>query len=118
LSSAVITNIAIDYQHRSVSKAQAIEEMQRRACISELQAEKRLGFFAHPLWYISFMHYWFGREIVDRCFGSMRDHLQEFYRLAYLKPQTIGGLQEDIDAFLKDSGRRSGASATNSSATN
>ena len=118
LSSAVVTNVAIDYHHRSATKAQAIEEMQRKAFVSELQAEKRLGFFAHPLWYISFMHYWFGREIVDRCFDSMRDHLQEFYRLAYLKSQTIGGLQEDIDAYLKDSRRRSGASATTSSATN
>jgi hypothetical protein len=105
LSSAVITNTAIDYNDGAVSKAQCLAEMQRSAFITELQAEKRFGFFSHPLWYISFMHYWFGRAIVHECFMKMRNHLEAFYNMAYLKAQTICGLQEDVENFLKDSRR-------------
>jgi len=101
LSSAIITNIAIEYNRKTVDKARAIKEMQKKAFITELHAEKRFGFFSHPLWYISFMHYWFGREIVQKCFTRMKDNLPEFYTMAYLKAQTIGGLQEDVNNYLK-----------------
>lgn len=103
LTSAIITNAAIDYNSGSVSKAHCLKEMKEKAFVTELQAEKRFGFFSHPLWYISFMHYWFGRAIVHDCFMKMQNNLEMFYGMAYLKAQTIRGLQEDVDHFLKDS---------------
>jgi len=103
LTSAIITNTAIDYNNGSASKTMCLKEMKEKALVSELQAEKRFGFFSHPLWYISFMHYWFGRAIVHDCFMKMQKHLEMFYGMAYLKAQTICGLQEDVDNFLKDS---------------
>lgn len=99
-SSAVITNVAMEYNRKKIDKVDAIKKMQENAFISEIHAGKRFGFFSDPLWYISFMHYWFGKEIVMDCFVKMQNNLPDFYQMAYVKTQTIGGLQEDVANYL------------------
>ena len=99
-SSAVSTNLAIACNADGMDRETAVGILSEMTFVSRETAIRRHTFFTHPLWHPSFMHYWYGRELMRKNYRLMADDLPEYYRMIYTEPHTVRTLGRRIQLYL------------------
>jgi hypothetical protein len=68
---AVTTDVAVAVHRDGMQRAEAIDLLERRAFVARESAERSWTFITHPLWHVTYPHYWYGTEGVRAALAQL-----------------------------------------------